>query len=196
MTPKVILGSSSPYRKELLSRLGIPFECVSPDVDETPLSGETPQALCQRLARLKAQAVHALRADTIVIGSDQVAVLGNKILGKPHTHERAVAQLAAMQGHRIDFLTALCIIDTRGQLYETMVPTEVHMKVLSAEAIEAYLLREKPYNCAGSAKIETLGIALMETVRSDDPTALIGLPLIATVKLLSKAGCHVLPGLE
>lgn len=196
MTAEVILGSSSPYRKELLSRLGIPFECISPEVDETPLDGEKPAALCQRLARLKAQAVHAIRPEAIVIGSDQVAVLGERILGKPHTHERAVEQLTAMQGHRIDFLTALCVIDAKGQCYEVMVPTEVHMKALSPEAIESYLLREKPYNCAGSAKIETLGIALMESVRSDDPTALIGLPLIATVKLLAKAGCPVLPGLE
>ncbi len=196
MTAEVILGSSSPYRKELLSRLGIPFECISPEVDETPLDGEKPAALCQRLARLKAQAVHDIRPEAIVIGSDQVAVLGERILGKPHTHERAVEQLTAMQGHRIDFLTALCVIDAKGQCYEVMVPTEVHMKALSPEAIESYLLREKPYNCAGSAKIETLGIALMESVRSDDPTALIGLPLIATVKLLAKAGCPVLPGLE
>ena len=196
MTAEVILGSSSPYRKELLSRLGIPFECISPEVDETPLYGEKPAALCQRLARLKAQAVHAIRPEAIVIGSDQVAVLGERILGKPHTHERAVEQLTAMQGHRIDFLTALCVIDAKGQCYEVMVPTGVHMKALSPEAIESYLLREKPYNCAGSAKIETLGIALMESVRSDDPTALIGLPLIATVKLLAKAGCPVLPGLE
>lgn len=196
MTAEVILGSSSPYRKELLSRLGIPFECISPEVDETPLDGEKPAALCQRLARLKAQAVHAIRPEAIVIGSDQVAVLGERILGKPHTHERAIEQLTAMQGHRIDFLTALCVIDAKGQCYEVMVPTEVHMKALSPEAIESYLLREKPYNCAGSAKIETLGIALMESVRSDDPTALIGLPLIATVKLLAKAGCPVLPGLE
>lgn len=196
MTAEVILGSSSPYRKELLSRLGIPFECISPEVDETPLDGEKPAALCQRLARLKAQAVHAIRPEAIVIGSDQVAVLGERILGKPHTHERAVEQLTAMQGHRIDFLTALCVIDAKGQCYEVMVPTEVHMKALSPEAIESYLLREKPYNCAGSAKIETLGIALMESVRSDDPTAHIGLPLIATVKLLAKAGCPVLPGLE
>ena len=196
MTAEVILGSSSPYRKELLSRLGIPFECISPEVDETPLDGEKPAALCQRLARLKAQAVHDIRPEAIVIGSDQVAVLGERILGKPHTQERAVEQLTAMQGHRIDFLTALCVIDAKGQCYEVMVPTEVHMKALSPEAIESYLLREKPYNCAGSAKIETLGIALMESVRSDDPTALIGLPLIATVKLLAKAGCPVLPGLE
>lgn len=196
MTAEVILGSSSPYRKELLSRLGIPFECISPEVDETPLDGEKPAALCQRLARLKAQAVHDIRPEAIVIGSDQVAVLGERILGKPHTHERAVEQLTAMQGHRIVFLTALCVIDAKGQCYEVMVPTEVHMKALSPEAIESYLLREKPYNCAGSAKIETLGIALMESVRSDDPTALIGLPLIATVKLLAKAGCPVLPGLE
>lgn len=196
MTAEVILGSSSPYRKELLSRLGIPFECISPEVDETPLDGEKPAALCQRLARLKAQAVHTMRPNSIVIGSDQVAVLGERILGKPHTHERAIEQLTAMQGHRIDFLTALCVIDAKGQCYEVMVPTEVHMKALSPEAIESYLLREKPYNCAGSAKIETLGIALMESVRSEDPTALIGLPLIATVKLLAKAGCPVLPGLE
>ena len=195
MLPKLILGSSSPYRKELLDRLGIPFDCLSPDIEETGRAGETPEALCRRLAKSKAQAVQALRPGCVVIGSDQVAVLGDAILGKPHTRERSIAQLQAMQGKCIYFLTALCILDAKGQAYEAMVPTEVHMKPLKTETIEAYVDREQPFNCAGSAKIEKLGIALMDKVHSDDPTALIGLPLIETVKLLAKAGVPVLPGL-
>lgn len=192
---KLVLGSSSPYRKELLERLGVPFECVSADIDESRHEGETPEALCVRLAREKALKVKSMVSDAIVIGSDQVAVLGERILGKPHTRERAIEQLSSMQGQTVYFLTALCIIGEKGEIFETMVPTIVTMKKLSVKTIENYLDREQPFNCAGSAKIEKLGIALMKEVRSTDPTALIGLPLIETVNLLAKAGLEIIEGI-
>lgn len=192
---KLVLGSSSPYRKELLERLGVPFECVSADIDESRHEGETPEALCVRLAREKALKVKSMVGDAIVIGSDQVAVLGERILGKPHTRERAIEQLSNMQGQTVYFLTALCIIGEKGEIFETMVPTIVTMKKLSVKTIENYLDREQPFNCAGSAKIEKLGIALMKEVRSTDPTALIGLPLIETVNLLAKAGLEIIEGI-
>ena len=192
---KLVLGSSSPYRKELLKRLGVPFECVSADIDESRHEGETPEALCVRLAREKALKVKSMVGDAIVIGSDQVAVLGERILGKPHTRERAIEQLSSMQGQTVYFLTALCIIGEKGEIFETMVPTIVTMKKLSVKTIENYLDREQPFNCAGSAKIEKLGIALMKEVRSTDPTALIGLPLIETVNLLAKAGLEIIEGI-
>ena len=192
---KLVLVSSSPYRKELLERLGVPFECVSADIDESRHEGETPEALCVRLAREKALKVKSMVGDAIVIGSDQVAVLGERILGKPHTRERAIEQLSSMQGQTVYFLTALCIIGEKGEIFETMVPTIVTMKKLSVKTIENYLDREQPFNCAGSAKIEKLGIALMKEVRSTDPTALIGLPLIETVNLLAKAGLEIIEGI-
>lgn len=192
---KLVLGSSSPYRKELLERLGVPFECVSADIDESRHEGETPEALCVRLAREKALKVKSMVGDAIVIGSDQVAVLGERFLGKPHTRERAIEQLSSMQGQTVYFLTALCIIGEKGEIFETMVPTIVTMKKLSVKTIENYLDREQPFNCAGSAKIEKLGIALMKEVRSTDPTALIGLPLIETVNLLAKAGLEIIEGI-
>ena len=192
---KLVLGSSSPYRKELLERLGVPFECVSADIDESRHEGETPETLCVRLAREKALKVKSMVGEAIVIGSDQVAVLGEKILGKPHTRERAIEQLSSMQGQTVYFLTALCIIGEKGEIFETMVPTIVTMKKLSVKTIENYLDREQPFNCAGSAKIEKLGIALMKEVRSTDPTALIGLPLIETVNLLAKAGLEIIEGI-
>lgn len=193
---KLVLGSSSPYRKELLERLGIPFECISADIDESRKDGETPEALCVRLAKEKALKVKELAPDAIVIGSDQVAVLGERILGKPHTRERAIEQLTAMQGQTVYFLTALCVVGADGKIFETMVPTVVTMKKLSRSTIEHYLDREQPFNCAGSAKIEKLGIALMKEVRSTDPTALIGLPLIETVNLLAKAELEVIDGIS
>lgn len=192
---KLVLGSSSPYRKELLERLGVPFECVSADIDESRHEGETPEALCVRLAREKALKVKSMVGEAIVIGSDQVAVLGEKILGKPHTRELAIKQLSSMQGQTVYFLTALCIIGEKGEIFETMVPTIVTMKKLSVKTIENYLNREQPFNYAGSAKIEKLGIALMKEVRSTDPTALIGLPLIETVNLLAKAGLEIIEGI-
>lgn len=192
---KLVLGSSSPYRKELLERLGVPFECVCADIDESRREGESPENLCVRLAREKALKVKSMVGDAIVIGSDQVAVLGERILGKPHTRERAIEQLCSMQGQTVYFLTALCIIGEKGEIFETMVPTVVTMKKLSLKTIENYLDREQPFNCAGSAKIEKLGIALMKEVRSTDPTALIGLPLIETVNLLAQAGLEIIEGI-
>lgn len=192
---KLVLGSSSPYRKELLERLGVPFECVCADIDESRREGESPENLCVRLAREKALKVKSMVGDAIVIGSDQVAVLGERILGKPHTRERAIEQLCSMQGQTVHFLTALCIIGEKGEVFETMVPTVVTMKKLSLKTIENYLDREQPFNCAGSAKIEKLGIALMKEVRSTDPTALIGLPLIETVNLLAQAGLEIIEGI-
>ena len=196
MLPKLVLGSSSPYRKELLERLHQPFLTDSPEVDETVLPGETPENLTVRLAKAKAMAVHAKHPDAFVIGSDQVADLNGTILGKPHTKERAFDQLMSMQGQTVHFLTALCIVNPEGQTFEAMVPTTVVMKTLKPETVRAYIDIEEPLNCAGAAKIEKLGVALMKSVTSEDPTALIGLPLIKTISLLAQAGFPVLPGLE
>ena len=196
MLPKLVLGSSSPYRKELLERLHQPFLTDSPEVDETVLPGETPENLTIRLAKAKAMAVHAKHPDAFVIGSDQVADLNGTILGKPHTKERAFDQLMSMQGQTVRFLTALCIVNPKGQTFEAMVPTTVVMKTLKPETVRAYIDIEEPLNCAGAAKIEKLGVALMKSVTSEDPTALIGLPLIKTISLLAQAGFPVLPGLE
>ena len=196
MLPKLVLGSSSPYRKELLERLHQPFLTDSPEVDETVLPGETPENLTIRLAKAKAMAVHAKHPDAFVIGSDQVADLNGTILGKPHTKERAFEQLMSMQGQTARFLTALCIVNPEGKTFEAMVPTTVIMKTLKPETVRAYIDIEEPLNCAGAAKIEKLGVALMKSVTSEDPTALIGLPLIKTISLLAQAGFPVLPGLE
>ena len=196
MLPKLVLGSSSPYRKELLERLHQPFLTDSPEVDETVLPGETPENLTIRLAKAKAMAVHAKHPDAFVIGSDQVADLNGTILGKPHTKERAFEQLMSMQGQTVRFLTALCIVNPKGKTFEAMVPTTVIMKELKPETVRAYIDIEEPLNCAGAAKIEKLGVALMKSVTSEDPTALIGLPLIKTISLLAQAGFPVLPGLE
>lgn len=192
---KLVLGSSSPYRKELLERLGVPFDCISADIDESRREGESAEELCVRLAHEKALKIKKQVPNAIVIGSDQIAVLGETILGKPHTREHAIEQLSAMQGQTVYFLTALCIIAENGETFQTMVPTIVTMKKLSKSTIEHYLDREQPFNCAGSAKIEKLGIALMKEVRSTDPTALIGLPLIETVNLLAKAGLEIIEGI-
>ncbi len=196
MLPKLVLGSSSPYRKELLERLHQPFVTDSPEVDETVLPGELPETLTIRLAKAKALAVHAKHPDAFVIGSDQVADLNGTILGKPHTKERAFKQLMSMQGQTVRFLTALCIVNPAGETFEAMVPTTVVMKTLKPETVKAYIDIEEPLNCAGAAKIEKLGVALMKSVTSEDPTALIGLPLIKTISLLAQAGFPVLPDLE
>lgn len=196
MLPNLVLGSSSPYRKELLSRLGLTFITDSPSIDETPLSGETPDALTVRLAREKARVVHAKHPDAWVIGSDQAADLNGEILGKPGTQEKAVAQLTRMQGQKLRFLTAVCVINPQGEMFEAMVPTTVQMKRLAPETIRCYVERENPIDCAGAAKIEKLGVVLMRRVSSDDPTALIGLPMIQTASLLAKSGYPVLPGLD
>ena len=188
--PRLVLGSSSPYRRELLDRLGQPFETRSPDVDETPRPGETPQALACRLAEVKASAVaQGFECDVVVIGSDQVADLAGQPLGKPGHHAAAVAQLRALSGQLVRFHTAVCVVRPRtGQVLQALDSVTVQFRVLSDEVIETYLQREQPYDCAGSAKCEGLGIVLLERIDSNDPTALVGLPLIATSRLLREAG--------
>jgi septum formation protein len=189
MRPPLILGSTSRYRRELLERLRLPFEVHAPDVDETPHPGEAPAALAQRLALAKAHAVAAAHPDAVVIGSDQVADLDGQPIGKPGTHERAVQQLRAMRGRSIVFQTAVAVV-CRASGYEgtALVPVTVRFRDLSDAEIEHYLRTEQPYDCAGSAKCETLGIALLDAIESDDPTALVGLPLIRTSALLRAAG--------
>lgn len=194
--PSLILASSSRYRRELLDRLQVPYTCESPDVDESDLPGETPKAAALRLAELKARTVAQKNPGAVVIGSDQVADLMGVRLGKPHTRERAIEQLLAMQGNTVVFTTALCVIDANGKAHTIESNTTVKLRTLSRETIEAYVDREEPYDCAGSAKIERLGIALMESVTSDDPTSLIGLPLMKLTTLLAKAGVEVLPNIR
>ncbi|SNX28192.1 septum formation protein [Polynucleobacter meluiroseus] len=188
----LILASTSPYRRELLQRLGIPFEVISPNVDETPLPGESTVALALRLAQAKAAAVAKDYPHAWVIGSDQVANFCGAAIGKPGNFERAMAQLQLMRGATVIFQTALCLM--HGAAETTInIPTEVRFRNLPDEALEAYLLTEQPYDCAGSAKSEGLGISLLEQVKSDDPTALIGLPLIALSGLLRAAGFAIPP---
>lgn len=185
----LVLASTSRYRRELLSRLGHPFAVQSPDVDETPLPGETPAALTERLAHRKAHAVAAQRPGSIVIGSDQVADLDGQALGKPGTHDRAVAQLQSLSGRSVVFHTAVCVQrPSTGYVGLSRVAVRVRFRTLRDRDIESYLRAEQPYDCAGSAKSEGLGIALLDAIESDDPTALIGLPLIATTRLLREAG--------
>src|SRR5512139_1311063 len=189
----IVLASTSPYRRELLQRLRLPFDVVAPAVDEAARHGETPLALALRLAEAKATEVARRRPHDVVIGSDQVAELDGEPIGKPHTHDAALAQLERMQGRRLVFHTALAVV-AHGQAVVESVPTEVTFRRLRREALEAYLTTDKPYDCAGAAKIESLGIALVERVESDDPTALIGLPLIRLVQMLASAGVDVLAG--
>jgi septum formation protein len=187
--PTLVLASTSRYRRELLERLRLPFEVASPGVDEAPLPGEEPAALAQRLALAKAQAVAAARPDAVVIGSDQVADLDGRAIGKPGTHERAVEQLRAMRGRRVVFQTAVAVVRRSTGFARTLLaPVAVRFRDLSDAEIEFYLRAEQPYDCAGSAKCETLGIALLDAIDSDDPTALVGLPLIRTSALLREAG--------
>jgi septum formation protein len=184
---KLILASASVYRRELLERLRIPFEIISSKLDEAPLPGEGTLNLALRLAKAKAAAVAHDHPDAWVIGSDQVADLCGAALGKPGNFERAIAQLQLMRGATVTFHTALCLM--HGETETTLsIPTEVTFRKLSDEILEAYLHAEEPYDCAGSAKAEGLGISLLETIKSDDPTALIGLPLIALSGLLRDAG--------
>lgn len=187
--PALILGSTSRYRRELLDRLRLPYTCVAPQVDETPQPGEAPAALALRLALAKAQAVAALHPEAVVIGSDQVADLHGEPIGKPGTHERAVLQLQRLSGQRVVFQTALAVVraDT-GHAEAQLAGVAVQFRTLGLAEIEHYLRLDQPYDCAGSAKCETLGIALLDTIESDDPTALIGLPLIRTCQMLRRAG--------
>ncbi len=189
----LILASTSRYRRELLQRLRVPFEVESPGVDETPLPGEAPRELALRLALAKAQAVAARHPQAVVIGSDQVADLAGEAIGKPGNHERAVLQLQRMSGHEVVFQTALAVV-CQARSFEAveLAPVVVRFRRLSPVDIETYLRAEQPYDCAGSAKSEGLGIALLDAIDSDDPTALVGLPLIRTVRLLRAAGLDVL----
>jgi len=194
-TRRLVLASTSRYRRELLARLRLPFDVEAPAVDEQARAGETPAQTASRLALAKAEAVAARHPDAVVIGSDQVADLDGRGIGKPGDHERASAQLRAMRGKTVVFQTAIAVVCAATRFAESaLVPVAVRMRELSDEEIEHYLRAEMPYDCAGSAKIETLGIALVESVGSDDPTALVGLPLIRTCELLRRAGIDPLAG--
>jgi septum formation protein len=189
---KLILASTSKYRKELLTRLGIPFTCVSPGVDEEALTGENPMAMALRLAEAKALAISQMEPHAWVIGSDQVVDLQGVAMGKPGDHAKALKQLQSLRGHTVQFHTAVCL--AKGPNSQVInVVTEVTFRDLDDATLNAYLLAETPYDCAGSAKSEGLGICLLEKVQSDDPTALIGLPLIAVCTLLREAGFKI-PG--
>jgi septum formation protein len=191
-SPRLILASGSTYRKALLSRLQLPFEIDSPDIDEAALPGEAPEHTALRLAEAKAEAVAARNPDALVIGSDQVATLDGEHIGKPGDHVRALAQLKKMRGRDVVFHTALCLLDTRNgsspRTQKQNVQTLVRFRNLPDAELDAYLRIEQPYDCAGSAKNEALGIALLEQIRSDDPSALTGLPLIALTTMLRQAG--------
>ncbi|MFL6708639.1 MAG: Maf-like protein [Massilia sp.] len=190
--PRLILASSSPYRRELLGRLQLPFEAIAPDIDETALPGETPDATALRLAHAKAAAVAAQAPSSLVIGSDQVATLDGLQIGKPGDHANALAQLQLMRGRQVIFHTALCLFDNReGSLVPVQlqnIQTLVSFRDLPDAELDAYLRIEQPYDCAGSAKNEALGIALLERIDSSDPTALTGLPMIALTGMLRAAG--------
>ncbi|MDR5878574.1 Maf-like protein [Caballeronia sp. LZ032] len=194
--PRLILASSSPYRRALLERLRVPFEVVVPAIDETPLEDETPQATALRLSAAKARAAAQRVAESgalLVIGSDQVATFDGRQIGKPGTHDKAVEQLRAMRGRSVEFHSALCVFDSRtNDTQSADIVTRVRFRHYSDAQIETYLRAETPYDCAGSAKSEGLGIALLEAIESDDPTALIGLPLIALTGMLARAGLPVL----
>ena len=191
--PRLVLASTSRYRRELLARLGIPFETAAPGVDESPAAGEMPQKLALRLACAKAHAARAAFPDALIIGCDQVAAVGATLLSKPGTHARAVEQLMLMSGRPVAFFTALCLLNAHTlRCQSALVPVTVHMRELGAEQIERYLRAEQPYDCAGSARIEGLGIALVARFEGDDPNALIGLPLIGLCEMLRNEGV-VLP---
>jgi len=190
---QLLLGSTSPYRRELLARLRIPFEVAAPEVDETAYPSETPKQLACRLAMAKARAVAARFPSHVVIGSDQVADLDGLALGKPGDHARAVLQLQQMRGQTVVFQTAVAVVcRDSGFAQMDLAQVQVKFRELSDAQIEAYLLAEMPYDCAGSAKSEGLGIALLERIDNDDPSALVGLPLIRTCRMLEAAGVRVL----
>ena len=192
MPQPLILASTSPYRRALLERLGLPFAVANPETDETPLPDEAPEALSLRLSEAKARAVAAQFPDALIIGSDQVATVDGKIYGKPGSHECAVAQLRELSGKTVNFYTALSLLDTATGLADNRgVPTLVTFRRLAEIEIERYLNKEPAYNCAGSAKSEGLGISLLSRLHGDDPTALIGLPLIALCDMLRRQGVAV-----
>lgn len=190
--PPLLLASSSPYRRELLARLRLPFVCSSPDIDESHRPGEAAPELVQRLAKEKAQVLASKFPDHLIIGSDQVAVLDGQILGKPHTFERALAQLTAASGSSITFLTGLALLNSStGQCQVDCVPFTVHMRDLDKASITRYLHAEQPYDCAGSFKAEGLGVSLFQATEGPDATSLIGLPLIRLVDMLIKEGVQI-----
>ena len=188
-TRPIILASTSRYRRELMTRLRLPFDIVAPDVDESPLPGEAPLAMALRLALAKAQAVAHLHPQAVVIGSDQVCDLDGLALGKPGNHARATAQLQQLRGRSVQFHTAVAVVCTEtGYQAEDLASVQVRFRTLSDDEIETYLRLDEPYDCAGSGRCEALGITLMDAIDSDDPTALVGLPLIRTARLLRGAG--------
>jgi septum formation protein len=190
---RLVLASTSAHRRALMERLGVAFEVVSPGVDEQPHAGETCLSLVQRLALAKAQAGAYQRPDALVIGSDQLAMRGDTVLGKPGTHAAAVAQLNASAGRELRFLTAVCVLDAiTGATQQYVDETSVRMRALNPDVIERYVAREQPYDCAGSFKSEGLGIALFDWIRTDDPTALQGLPMIWLCGALERAGVQVI----
>ncbi|MEK0363648.1 MULTISPECIES: Maf family protein [unclassified Pseudomonas] len=189
---RLLLASSSPYRRELLSRLRLTFDCSAPQINETARPGELPEHLVRRLASEKARALAATYPDHLIIGSDQVAVLGQRILGKPHTFERAKQQLRACSGKGVSFLTGLALLDSRsGAIQVDCTPFTVHFRELNDQQIERYLQAEQPFDCAGSFKAEGLGVSLFQATEGPDATSLIGLPLIRLVDMLNNAGIEV-----
>lgn len=192
MSQTLILASTSPYRRELLHRLGLPFEVASPQTDESRWPGESPEAMALRLSEAKARAVAGTHPDALIIGSDQVATVDGLIYGKPGSHERAVDQLRVLSGKTVNFYTGLCLYNARTGVVEVCgVPTLVTFRNLTDEEIERYLRREPAYDCAGSARSEGLGIVLLSRIAGDDPNALVGLPLIALCALLRRQGVAV-----
>jgi MAF protein len=189
----LVLGSSSPFRATLLGKLNLPFITVSPDIDESPQQKETPTALVERLAQQKAMAIAADHSHALIIGSDQVAVINGNILGKPGTHDKALEQLKLASGKTVRFVTGLALYDARRDKMQSLVePFDVTFRTLTDNEIEAYLLTEQPYQCAGSFKSEGLGICLFDKLSGDDPNSLVGLPLIQLTRLLNNAGVNVL----
>ena len=190
---RLLLASSSPYRRQLLEKLQLNFDWDKPEIDETPEEGESPEDLVLRLASVKAQALASKYPQHLIIGSDQVAVFNQNIIGKPGDHEKAFAQLRSFSGNKVIFYTGLCLFNPHTQTCHTHFETyQVHFRNLSDAQIENYLQREKPYDCAGSFKSESLGISLFQSLEGRDPNSLIGLPLIALVDLLEKEGIGVL----
>lgn len=190
---KLILASTSPFRKAILEKLDIEFDTVSPKTDETPLENETPQQLVERLSIAKAKAVADKVSDALIIGSDQVSVINGEIIGKPHTHENAVKQLKNASGKTVTFYTGLCLYNSSTNQYQSeVVPFNVVFRSLNNQQIENYLIKEEPYNCAGSFKSEALGIVLFERLEGEDPNTLMGLPLIRLVKMLEKENFSIL----
>ncbi len=193
MITKIVLASTSPFRKTILEKLGIEFETASPDADESPLPDEIPEQLVARLSEAKARSLADTYPDALIIGSDQVAVIDGKIIGKPGTHEKAVEQLKRASGKRVSFLTGLCVYNTKSKRSQVdVVPFNVVFRELPDKQIENYLQKEKPYNCAGSFKSEALGITLFEKLEGDDPNTLMGLPLIRLIRMLESEGYPVL----